>query len=646
MTRALVSALSGLRSHQGWIDVIGNNLANANTPAYKASRAVFSSLIARTIREGTGPTANLGGTNPVQVGLGASLSYIDRDFSQGSLDITGRTFDLAMLGEGYFTLDDGTRNLFTRVGSFGLDAASNVVDLRTGFRVLDRNNQPFSIDTGAVVPPSTTTEVGFEGNLPAKVSGPLAEVLESASGYLEGTAAELTGGNAGPISIPTGEAWTMELSLNGGAPQEVSVTSANGTVTVQDVVDAINGNPVGTGIDNVVASIGAGGAIQLTSDRTGASSSIKVSPGQAGQDLASALGLSTSLVVGTETTATETSDLNLLTINTADYENGDVIEVSGTDADGTPIAATFVYGTDGTTLGDLQSFLDSQFNGASVSLDSATGQLRLEADEVGEANLSLVLTDASGSNGASLFATTAFAITTNGTGPDTVTSSMEVFDSAGISHILSFNLERQEGGSWQLTTTMPDSSGTVVNGTVSNIQFNENGSLLTPPAASIEVQFAGQSPQTIQLELGEVGSFDGITQFGDDTSLVAATQDGFGAGELANVSVSADGTVQGFYTNGQSLDLGAFGISTFTNPEGLEESGDNYWTESTNSGQRLTVAGQTNGTGEVVGGALEQSNVDTAEEFVRLIQAQRGFQANARIISVQDQLLEEVVNVI
>jgi flagellar hook protein FlgE len=640
MTRALVSALSGLRSHQGWIDVIGNNLANANTPAYKASRAVFSSLIARTLREGTAPTGNIGGTNPVQIGLGAQLRYIDRDFSQGSLDITGRTFDLAMLGEGYFTLDDGTRNLFTRVGSFGLDAASNVVDLRTGFRVLDRNNQPFSIDTTQVVPPQATTQVGFEGNLPAKVTGPLAEVLESASGYLEGTAAQLDGLSGGPFAIPVGEAWTMELSMNGGAPQEVSVTSVTGTVTTQEIVDAINQ------LDNVVATVGAGNVVSLTSDRTGENSSIKVSPGDAGQDLASLLGLSTSLVTGTESTATAATDLNQLTINTGDYQTGDVLEVSGTDVDGTPVAATFVYGVDGTTLGELQQFLDGQFSNASVTLDPATGQLRLGADQVGESDLSLVITDASGQDGTSLWAQTAFSVTTNGAGPDTVTSSMEVFDAAGISHILSFTVERQADGSWTLDASLPASSGTVLNGTVQNIRFNENGSLLTPPSAGIEVQFAGQGPQTLQLSLGDVGGFEGITQFGDDTSMVAATQDGFGAGELANISVSADGTVEGFYTNGQSLTLGAFGISTFTNPEGLEEAGDNYWAESTNSGQRLISGGQTNGAGEVVGGALEQSNVDTAEEFVRLIQAQRGFQANARIISVQDQLLEEVVNVI
>jgi flagellar hook protein FlgE len=640
MSRALISALGGLRAHQGWIDVIGNNLANANTPAYKASRALFSTLISRTLQEGTAPSSNVGGTNPVQVGLGAQLAFVDRDLSQGALDVTGRTFDLAMLGEGFFSLSDGTRDLFTRVGTFGLDSNNSLVDLRTGYRVLDRNGQGLSIDTTAVVPPEPTSSLQFEGNLPAVVSGPLQETLASASAYYEGTAAEVSGLSGGPFAIPVGEAFTMELSINGGAPQEVSVTSLTGTVTAQEVADAINA------LDHVVATVGAGQTLTLTSDKTGTKSSIKVTPGSAGKDLAALTGLPTSLVTGTETQADDDSDLNQLTTNTSDYQVGDVIEISGTDGDGTPIQATFVYGVDGTTLGEFADFLDSQYGQADVALDSATGKLTLTAHSTGESDLSLVIADSSAQDGASLWAQTAFTISTNGTGPDTVTSSMEVFDAAGISHILSFRYERQADGSWTMSTSLPATSGAVINGTVPNIRFNENGSLQTPPSANIQVQFAGQGPQNLSITLGEVGSFDGVTQFGSATSLVASGQDGYGSGELANLSVAVDGKIEGFYTNGQSVVLGELGIATFTNSAGLAEVGDNYWAESSNSGTRLVAQGAANGAGEVIGGTLEQSNVDTAEEFVRLIQAQRGFQANARIISVQDGLLEEVVNII
>jgi flagellar hook protein FlgE len=127
---------------------------------------------------------------------------------------------------------------------------------------------------------------------------------------------------------------------------------------------------------------------------------------------------------------------------------------------------------------------------------------------------------------------------------------------------------------------------------------------------------------------------------------VADFQDGYPAGALSNLSVNADGSVTGFYSNGQTFELGQFGIATFPNELGLNDVGSGYFAESGNSGQLRLGAASFGGVGEVVGGALEDSNVVTAEEFVRLIQAQRGFQANARIISIQNQLLEEAVNIV
>ncbi len=638
MARSLISALGGLRSHQGWLDVIGNNLANSNTPGYKSSRAVFSSLLSRTLREGTPASTTVGGTNPVQVGLGTQLSYIDRDIGQGSLNLTGRTFDLAMLGRGYFTLSDGARDLYTRVGSFGLDAGRNMVDMRTGFRVLNDNGQPFKVDTEAVVPPEKTASVGFQGNLPAKITGPLAEQLAMVSALQEGTGAQMTGTLGGPFNIPTGEAWTMEVVVNGGAPQTVSITGGAGPTSAADVAAALDA------LDHLNAEVTPGGGVQISSDKNGTSSTIKITPGAAGTDLASTLGLGTALVSGTQTLASAATTLNSLTRNLAPYNTGDGIEVSGTDADGAAIQATFVYGVDGTTVGDLVAFVDSQFSGATAAFDPATGVISLSADATGEAELSLVM----GDNGAGKtdWAQLAFTVTTNGAGPDTVTTSMEVFDAAGSSHILTLDYIRQDDGSWNIEASLPDDSGDVIDGTVQNVRFNQNGSLLTPPTATVTVQFPGQSSQDIQLKLGNVGGFDGITQFGSATSIVAATQDGYGAGTLANLSVGADGLVTGFYTNGETVQLARFGVAVFANEAGLSDSGDNYWAESSNSGQRLLGTGMINGAGEVVGGALEESNVDTAEEFVRLIQAQRGFQANARIISVQDAMLEEIVNVV
>jgi flagellar hook protein FlgE len=150
----------------------------------------------------------------------------------------------------------------------------------------------------------------------------------------------------------------------------------------------------------------------------------------------------------------------------------------------------------------------------------------------------------------------------------------------------------------------------------------------------------------MSLGLGTDGAFDGLTQFGSGASVLVDSQDGYSDGELANVFVEKDGTVVGFYTNGQSQDLAQLGVARFANAEGLEDLGSNMFGESANSGAHQLAAAQVGGRGSIHAGTLEGSNVDTAEQFVRLIEAQRGFQANARVISTQDELLGEAVNLI
>jgi flagellar hook protein FlgE len=640
MSTSFIAALGGMRANQSWIDVIGNNLANANTPGFKGSRALFADLFSITLRPGTPPDGGIGGTNPLQQGLGVQLAAVDRRLNQGALNTTGRTFDLALQGRGLFALTDGTQTLYSRVGAFGLDATGNMVDLRTGYRVLDAAGQPFAIDTRSVFAPSATTNVGFSGNLPRTVTGPLAEELTTSSALHEGTAAAMAGTLGGPFTIPAGETWTMELTVNGGAPQDVSIAGTGAPLTTQDIVDEINQQT-----EDLVASVGVGGEVVLTSERSGTAASVKVVPGTGGKDLKSLLGLA-DFVQGTETTATSTTDLNDLTTNLSNYANGDIVQVAGTDGDGTPVVASFVYGTDGTTVGDLTSFLETRFAQSTVAFDTATGEITVTSDTTGEAELSLSLTDGAGQAGRSNWAASFFAVTTNGTGPDKVTTSTEVFDSTGASHVLTFDYERQADGSWNLRVSLPSEEGTVVAGAIDGITFNDDGSIATPTSGTIDVQFGTLGTQSIALDLGTSGQFEGLTQFGNPASVVSDEQDGWGAGELASLEVQLDGTIQGFYTNGQTQAVGSFGIATFANEAGLEEVGDTYFRTTANSGARILGAGGLAGAGDVVGGALEASNVDTAEEFVHLIQAQRGFQANARVITVQDELLSEIVNVV
>ena len=143
MLRSMSAAISGLRDHQVYMDVVANNIANVNTNGYKASRVDFKDAISQTMSTGSGPTATTGGTNPVQIGLGLTLGGIDTMMTQGSLVSTGKNTDLAIQGEGFFMLGTGsptgalTPAYFTRDGAFTLDKDGYLVDSASGDYVLD-----------------------------------------------------------------------------------------------------------------------------------------------------------------------------------------------------------------------------------------------------------------------------------------------------------------------------------------------------------------------------------------------------------------------------------------------------------------------------------------------------------------------------
>ena len=236
MATSLFTALSGLQSHQSWIDVIGNNLANTNTPGFKTSRASFSAAFSRTLHYATPANGAIGGQNPTQIGNGVSLADVARNFNQGSLTQTGRTFDLAMNGQGFFALSNGAQNFYTRVGTFGLDSVNNLVDLATGYSVLNPSGQALNLDVDSLYPPQGTGNVEMVGNLPSTVEGPIAEVLTSSTGFVHGSPAQLAGTAAGPHTIPVGETWTMSVSVNGGAPQPISFAGTGTPITKEPMV--------------------------------------------------------------------------------------------------------------------------------------------------------------------------------------------------------------------------------------------------------------------------------------------------------------------------------------------------------------------------------------------------------------------------
>jgi len=180
--RALFSAISGLQNHLTFMDVVGNNIANVNTIAFKANRVTFQDVLGQTLRGATAPQSGSGGSNPVQVGLGMQLGGVKTLHTQGSLQSTGKPTDFAIQGDGFFLLSDGTRTFFSRDGSFDVSINGDLVNPVTGLKVqgwrADENGtvdttapvEPVSIPFGTRISAVRTTSVGLSGNLDASVA--------------------------------------------------------------------------------------------------------------------------------------------------------------------------------------------------------------------------------------------------------------------------------------------------------------------------------------------------------------------------------------------------------------------------------------------------------------------------------------------
>jgi len=655
VSTALYTGLSGLRAHQTYIDVIGNNLANVSTPGFRGSRATFSDLLSFTVRAGSGPGGNFGGTNPLQIGYGAVMSTVDTDLNQGTLQDTGRSLDVALQGRGFFTLTNGLQTFYSRVGAFGIDANRTLVDLRSGLRVVGSTGANISVPVSDTLPARPTTQVSFQGNLPARVGGPLAEIVQSNVALQQGTAASKvatgTAGAGNQFDLSAFAGRTVLVSVNGGAQQSVTFPTATfgaGPVNASTVAAAFSLQGLQVTADDTA------GTINFDTVRLGTSATLKFDDGPSASGLLTAMGLNATLQSGTATTALATTDLSAMTSRTAAYAAGDNITISGTNPDGTVFSDTFVYGTgagqDGTTLGAMIGFLNGTINSAQATAElTSDGQIRLVATNKAEASMSLFIGDAAGNTGSNGWPN--FEISQDGTGPDTAVTSIEIVDAQGRTHpvTLTFTRSTVDSTIWDLQAAMDPTEGALTQATIGQIRFNDNGSfnVIGGGTNALSFSWSGISgAQAVTINLGSPGQFDGVAQLGNSATVAAIDQDGFGAGTLLNAGFNNNGQLVGFYSNGQNQVLDTLRISMFSNEGGLLRSGDTLFVESPNSDDAIATTANSAGAGSVSAGQLENSNVDIAREFVNLIEAQRGFQANSRVITTTDEILAELMNIV
>lgn len=518
MMRSMFAGVSGLKAHQTRMDIIGNNIANVNSAGYKSSRVTFQDMLSQTMRAATAPSANRGGTNPHQVGLGVSLGSIDVKHTQGNTQSTGYITDLAIEGDGFFIVGQGENRQYTRAGMFGLDdgTTGNLVSLVTGDRVMgykadsngriDQNAtiEPLYISASETIPPRATDRVIFGGNLDNRYSvdpeidAPIPRTVQVFDSRGREHTIVVTFGQQGDNKW----SWNADmLMMSDPIPSSNFETEGGGTYSVI------------TDIDDVDAPF----KIVWQADDSNEPKVLAVSE------------------------------------DGRSWVTGDAL-----DADSKDVTA-----------------------------------FEFEAALNGNDKIQLTVTE----------------------GFVTITATRDISPGTG-NNFIAFN----DDGSFSRLITL-DSAGDEIEGTgmiVFDLPFADN----------------------LEIDL----DFSDFTQYADTFTGKFMHQNGFANGALESYAIDQNGTIIGSFSNGLTRALGQVALARFANPAGLARAGSTMFVDTANSGDAQIGAAGVPGFGAIAPSSLEMSNVDLSEEFTEMIITQRGFQANSRIITSSDEMLQELVN--
>ncbi|WP_025209474.1 flagellar hook protein FlgE [Hippea sp. KM1] len=585
MIRALYTSSNGLFEQQLGVDSITNNIANINTVGYKKTRPTFASLLYQTQQIG------LPGQNPMQIGLGTKLQSTDTIMTEGTIISGDKDTDLAIEGDGFFTLLDptnreGTSYLFTRAGDFSFDANGDLVNpdgykvvgwlaeqsqTGTGYYIPEDPNtglptgtvEPINISNYESVPAVASTYIRFKANLNSSseveeytplstYSDPNLRVNFNSVFNDDGKLLNVQDGDNFQISYDGGNTWhTYEYDSDGTVS-----TGAEGFTTIDDLLSDIQNDLSSSGI-TATASLENG---MIVIENTGSSDiNIRVRP-----------------TTEDPTFPNPQENQKLTTI----FENlNQIIEPGKTASTQQMEVATH-------TVHSI--FYDS--TGEKHKIDVIFKRINQN-----RWSYEVVLPDNDGT-------------LTNNTG------------------IINFD----SGGGLSTSTTSP---------TV-DVSLN-NGAQPTQLLINLWNTDSGQY---------EGNQFTGLTQFAMDSDTSFQTQDGSTSGLLKKVYVDQNGSIIGTYSNGKSYSIAKLAISKFMNPQGLKRVGKTLFriTPNADSGDVLSSNGfigvaNEGGRGSVLSKHLESSNVDLGEAFVNLIEFQRGFEANSKGVTTADQMLQVAI---
>ena len=579
MMRSLYSGVAGLKTHQTKMDVIGNNIANVNTTAFKSSSITFADLMSQTTQSASGAnaTTGVGGVNARQIGLGVKSGAINVNITgQGSAQSTGNPFDIMITGDNFFVVSDGLSNYFTRDGSFYVDGVGNLCMTSTGYNVMG-----WGVDTA-------TMDIKKDNVQPLRIMSPdnltyppEATTLGTVSGILDKNDTDVNSEDGKSLNLSIYDSLGYEYT----ARFILKSTDVDGEFSVEldKLLDA-KGNEIDIS-----------GADELFGSDTSVADQEEVVFNS------NSFSWNGTQLMNGDGTAT------IVDLSTVNFTPADETEEAALQEALDKIATAYGFG------GSTDEFLNLYIN------NGATPPVKQRVSDLIEA-------------------------IKNGTVP-----SLADLDGDGTPGV--------DDGSGNPNFGFT-ADGRFLNGSV--LKFDTDTGLFDSIAGSTKGDTKIALSKLIANATDNTSNFadinlnwSGISMFNNNgTSTVTATygdNDGIGTGrklgDMIGVSIQRDGRIYASYDNGMTKLLGQIATANFPNASGLEKHGDNLYQSTMNSGSFDGIGVDVTASGGYMStGVLEMSNVDLSAEFTEMITTQRGFQANSRIITVSDTLLEELTN--
>jgi len=587
MNRAMYSGVAGLKTHQTRMDVIGNNIANVNTVGYKAQAALFSELLYQNSSNASGPNnaTGLGGINPKQVGLGVKMASISTNITlPGSAETTNNPFDIRITGDSFFVVNNGRDNMFTRDGSFKVDAAGNLVMSSNGYKVMGWLPDE---DDPTVIKPDTVTALQIMNAVNMEYP-PEATTQAYISGIVDAESPEVNSKDGKIMNLnfydSRGYSYTAKLAL-----KKVEGNNENVNSYSCELIKLLDGS--GKDVTAMAGASMGNTPVTITPEEKSLSNGYKLEEDGTGYKLRSP----------------------------AENTDGDHVIYTITDG---KVTAIHYLGADETKP---ETDPDKVLSEA----DAWDGVAKAFGYDSGIEFQKMRSTIKNGTTEEILDVSTKLASIIKGNGMvagDGAAAGKLTFTGKNVSGC-SIDFSKQDGSFVGLNGTAGSKTSQLVFGDKPDASNFEN----------ITIDFSA---------LSNLGN-EKVTTASATNGSLANSSIGAGrkVGKMSGLSIQNDGKIYAAYDNGQSKLLGQIAAARFANPSGLQKEGDNLYISTQNSGDFDGIGVDiTSDGGYMTPGELEMSNVDLSNELTGMIVTQRGFQANSRIITVSDTMLEELVN--